>query len=240
MDLPIFSKEDSIIISKAKNFISNIFKDDSSGHDTEHSLRVYKTSIELSSNIQKQNPNNKLNFLIIGLSALLHDVDDYKLQKNSSTKSNNALNFLSSLNIDKSIINSILEIINDISFKAGETKACSSLEGKIVQDADRLDAIGAIGIARAFAFGGSHKRKIYDSENVKKLYERNFKPIDFKDVSFEQYKNKKSDGVFHFYEKLLALEGFMNTDEGKKIAKKRTEFMKEYLKELYEEIIEKE
>ena len=121
----------------------------------------------------------------------------------------------------------------------GENKTHKTLGGKIVQDADRLDAIGAIGIARAFAFGGSRKRKLYDEENINELAKRNFEPFDMTKVSFEQYKSGKTDTVTHFYEKLLKLESMMNTEQGKIIAKKRTEFMKTFLNELFGEIMVK-
>jgi len=133
----------------------------------------------------------------------------------------------------------IKEIISEVSFKAGETKTPKSLEGKIVQDADRLDALGAIGIARAFAFGGSKNRKLYDVNNICELSQRNFETFDISKVSFEQYKKGNTDTVTHFYEKLLKLENMMNTDYGKTIAKKRTDLMKNFLNNLFEEIIEK-
>ena len=101
----------------------------------------------------------------------------------------------------------IKEIISEVSFKAGETKTPKSIEGKIVQDADRLDALGAIGIARAFAFGGSKNRKLYD---ICELSQRNFETFDISKVSFEQYKKGNTDTVTHFYEKLLKLENMMN------------------------------
>ena len=237
-----FSKAEKEIIDNAKKYIIKIFNDDSSGHDAEHSLRVYKNALEISSSIikqQKNNPNFKLNLFIIGLSSLLHDVDDYKIKNyNKDNPFQNLEIFLKENKIsNEDDIKLIKEIISEISFKAGETEIPKSLEGKIVQDADRLDAIGAIGIARAFAFGGSKKRKLYDVDNIKELSQRNFETFDMTKVSFEQYKNGKSDTVTHFYEKLLKLENMMNTEQAKIIAHKRTEFMKNYLKELFEEII---
>ena len=235
--LPNKEKE---IINNAKTYIIDIFKDDSSGHDIEHSLRVLKNSIDISLNILSNNKEIKLNLFIIALSAILHDVDDYKLKsnKNINNPNQNLIYFLEKNNIDKKEdIELIKEIISEVSFKAGETKIPKTLEGKIVQDADRLDAIGAIGIARAFAFGGSKKRKIYDGNNIEELYKRNFEPFNMDNVSFEQYKNEKKDTVTHFYEKLLKLENMMNTEQAKIIAHKRTEFMKIYLKELFGEII---
>ena len=237
-----FSKEEQEMLNNAKKYIIEIFKNDSSGHDVEHSLRVYKNAMEISKNILSNNSDMKLNLFIIALSALLHDVDDYKLKENNSknNQNNNLLQFFELNNIKNKIdINLIIEIISEVSYKAGETKIPKTLEGKIVQDADRLDAVGAIGIARAFAFGGNKKRKIYDVKTIDTLYKRDFEPFNMDNITFEQYKNSKGDTVTHFYEKLLKLENMMNTEPAKIIAHKRTEFMKEYLKQLFEEIIQK-
>jgi len=209
-----------------------------------HSLRVYKNALDISTIILKEQENNsnfKLNIFIIELSALLHDVDDYKTKNyNKDNPFQNLDFFLKENKINNEHdIKLIKEIISEVSYKAGETKIPESLEGKIVQDADRLDAIGAIGIARAFAFGGSKNRKLYDQDNIYELSKRNFEPFDMSDISFEQYKNKKTDTVTHFYEKLLKLEKMMNTVQGKTIAKKRTELMKNFLHELFGEIIQK-
>ena len=209
-----------------------------------HSLRVYKNALDISTIILKEQENNsnfKLNIFIIELSALLHDVDDYKTKNyNKDNPFQNLDFFLKENKINNEHdIKLIKEIISEVSYKAGETKIPESLEGKIVQDADRLDAIGAIGIARAFAFGGSKNRKLYDQDNIYELSKRNFEPFDMSDISFEQYKNKKTDTVTHFYEKLLKLEKMMNTEQGKTIAKKRTELMKNFLHELFGEIIQK-
>ena len=238
------SNEQKEIINNAKKYIIEIFKDDSSGHDFMHSLRVYKNALDISTIILKEQENNssfKLNLFIIELSALLHDVDDYKTKNyNKDDPFQNLDFFLKENKINNEHdIKLIKEIISEVSYKAGETKIPESLEGKIVQDADRLDAIGAIGIARAFAFGGSKNRKLYDQDNIYELSKRNFEPFDMSDISFEQYKNKKTDTVTHFYEKLLKLEKMMNTEQGKTIAKKRTELMKNFLHELFGEIIQK-
>ena len=236
-----FSNEQKLIIDNAKKYISEIFKEDSSGHDYEHSLRVYKNAMDISSQIIRQQENIKLNIFIIGLSALLHDIDDYKTKNyNKDNPFQNLDSFIKENKItNENDIKLIKEIISEVSFKAGETKTPKTLEGKIVQDADRLDAIGAIGIARAFAFGGSRKRKLYNEENINELANRNFEPFDMTDVTFEQYKNNKTDTVTHFYEKLLKLESMINTEQGKIIAKERTEVMKKFLKQLFEEIIDK-
>jgi len=196
--------------------------------------------MDISSQIIRQQENIKLNIFIIGLSALLHDIDDYKTKNyNKDNPFQNLDSFIKENKItNENDIKLIKEIISEVSFKAGETKTPKTLEGKIVQDADRLDAIGAIGIARAFAFGGSRKRKLYDEENINELAKRNFEPFDMTDVTFEQYKNNKTDTVTHFYEKLLKLESMINTEQGKIIAKERTEVMKKFLKQLFEEIID--
>ena len=196
--------------------------------------------MDISSQIIKQQENIKLNIFIIGLSALLHDIDDYKTKNyNKDNPFQNLDSFIKENKItNENDIKLIKEIISEVSFKAGETKTPKTLEGKIVQDADRLDAIGAIGIARAFAFGGSRKRKLYDEENINELAKRNFEPFDMTEVTFEQYKNNKTDTVTHFYELLLKLESMINTEQGKIIAKERTEVMKKFLKQLFEEIID--
>ena len=239
--MDLLSKEQQEIINNAKKYIINIFKEDSSGHDSEHSLRVLKNSMEIVKNLLLNNKTIQLNIFIIALCSLLHDVDDYKLSNyNKDNPYQNLLNFLEPIElIKKEDIELIKEIISEVSYKAGETKIPKTLEGKIVQDADRLDAIGAIGIARAFAFGGSKQRKIYNVENIEELNKRNFEPFNMDNVSFEQYKKEKSDSITHFYEKLLKLENMMNTEQAKIIANKRTEFMKIYLKELFLEIIDK-
>ena len=237
----LLSKEQQEIVNKAKKYIINIFKEDSSGHDTEHSLRVLNNSMEIAKNLLINDKTIQLNIFIIALSALLHDVDDYKLKHyNKENPYQNLLNFLEPIEqIKEKDIELIKEIISEVSYKAGETKTPKTLEGKIVQDADRLDAIGAIGIARAFAFGGSKQRKIYNVENINELKKRNFEPFNMDNVSFEQYKKEKNDTLTHFYEKLLKLENMMNTEQAKLIANKRTEFMKMYLKEFFLEIIDK-
>ena len=196
--------------------------------------------MDISSQIIRQQENIKLNIFIIGLSALLHDIDDYKTKNyNKDNPFQNLDSFIKENKItNENDIKLIKEIISEVSFKAGETKTPKTLEGKIVQDADRLDAIGAIGIARAFAFGGSRKRKLYDEENINELAKRNFESFDMTDVTFEQYKNNKTDTVTHFYEKLLKLESMINTEQGKIIANERTEVMKKFLKQLFEEIID--
>ena len=135
--------------------LQEFFKDDYSGHDFNHTMRVYK----LANNIAIQ---EHANLEIVSLAALLHDVDDVKLTQ--SINYQNARLLMNRYGIDKATQEEVIAIIQDVSFKGNQSKSPSTLEGKIVQDADRLDAIGAIGIARAFTFGGNHNRPLYNDE----------------------------------------------------------------------------
>jgi len=167
-----------------------------------------------------------IDVLVVQLAALLHDISDWKFNDgNHSIGSNIAKEWLKSLNVDDQVIKQVEEIINDISFRgAGEKSPMKTKEGEIVQDADRLDAIGAIGIARTFAYGGYVKREIYNP---------NIEPVVHE--TFEQYKKSKGTTINHFYEKLLLLKSLMNTKSGKKRAEKRHKFMETYLDEFFEE-----
>lgn len=202
------------IISNAITYIEKIFSNDTTGHDFYHSLRVYKTATYIA---EKEDAN----LFIVQLSALLHDVDDYKLEfGNSGLK--NARNFLESNYISKMEIDIICDVISQMSFKGVSSHVPSTLEGKIVQDADRLDSIGAIGIARTFAYGGSIGRAIYLPE---------IKPKKF--TNMDEYKHYIGTTINHFYEKLLQIKFEMNTEEGKKLALQRHVFMEEFLKEFF-------
>ncbi len=187
---------DEKIIESAKLYIHEIFKENSDGHDVNHSLRVYRNALEIAQGYPG------CNITIIGVAALLHDVDDHKL---FHTKDNmHARDFLAKYGMDNEQIELILEIINGVSFSKNKGTQPATLEGKIVQDADRLDAIGAIGIARTFAYGGKAGRTLESS-------------------------------IQHFHEKLLLLKDTMNTEEAKRIAEKRHEFMEDFLAEYQEE-----
>jgi len=151
-------------------------------------------------------------FFIVEMTALLHDIDDWKFSNNNDINTTVTENFLKSINIDDDTLKKIIKIIQTMSFKGGVVDSTQyTMEGKIVQDADRLDAIGAIGIARTFAYGGSKNQLMYDPE---------IKPIDFK--SLEQVKTSENHTINHFYEKLLKLKDLMNTDTAKEIAEKKT------------------
>lgn len=201
------------IITDTIEYIKSIFKNDFSGHDYFHSLRVYKTALQIA---QKENADVN----IVALAALLHDVDDRKLSPQTYENKDNAVRFLKDRKVSDESISQICRIIDEVSFNGNDSVIPSTIEGKCVQDADRLDALGAVGIARTFAYGGSHNRPIYDPEIEPKL-----------DMNKEEYQNYVSTSINHFYEKLFLLKGLMNTNCGKVIAEKREEYMEKFIEE---------
>ncbi|MBU3114399.1 HD domain-containing protein [Clostridium lacusfryxellense] len=208
-----------LIINKTKEFVKSKLGGEGTGHDWWHILRVYKTSVYIG---EKENAD----MFVVELAALLHDIADWKFNDgNSDIGPKLSSDWLKSMGVDEPIINKITNIIRTISFKGGTTNANQeTIEGKVVQDADRLDAIGAIGIARAFAYGGYKERELYNP---------NIKPQKYED--FQQYKNSVDTTVNHFYEKLLLLKDLMNTKSGKSMAKERHRFMEDYLDTFYRE-----
>lgn len=205
-------KHEIQIVENAFAYLKDIFSKDCSGHDYYHSIRVYNNALNIA---HKEGGN----IFIIKLSALLHDVDDRKLF-NTSNKLQHARKFLTENFVDESSIEEICKIIKSVSFKGTESAIPDTIEGKIVQDADRLDALGAIGIARTFAYGGYKGRPIYEP------YEE---PVE--NMTAEEYENHTSTSVNHFYEKLLKLKYLMNTDTAKSIAEIRHLYMEEFLNE---------
>ncbi len=202
------------IIKKTADFIKKKLEKDSS-HDWWHVYRVW----QIAKKIGKKEGGD---FFIIEMAALLHEMDDYKLEKKNN---NNARKWLLKLNLEKEIADRINEISQNVSFKgAGVKSEMKTKEGKIVQDADRLDAIGAIGIARVFAYGGYKQREIYNPK---------IKPAEHE--TFAEYKKRDYSSINHFYEKLLLLKNLMNTKTGKKMAAGRHKFMENYLKEFFKE-----
>lgn len=199
-------------IEKAKDFFQSEF----SGHDFWYTLRVYNNAKAIA---EKEECDKE----IVCLAALLHDFDDVKIT-NSTEQLENATKWLIDNNYPEERIDWIRNIINRISFKGIDTKVPESIEGKIVQDADRLDAIGAIGIARVFAYGGAHEREIWNPNEQYK-----------EDMNEAQYRAHKSTSINHFYEKLLKLKDMMNTDIAKQMAETRHQYMEEFLKEFYAE-----
>ena len=163
--------------------------------------------------------------LIVQLAALLHDVDDVKLSPETHDTKKNAVRFMKNSGVDDKVIASVCKIIDEVSFVGTDSVVPSTLEGKCIQDADRLDAIGAIGIARTFAYGGSKGRRIHDPD-IKPM--TNMNKADYN-------QNHNSTSINHFYEKLLLLKDMMNTETAKKMAMHRQAVMKEYLVEFMAE-----
>lgn len=192
---------------------------ENTGHDWWHIARVWINALRIGR-------AEKADLFIVQLAALLHDIADWKFHNGDHTKGAKiAQEILSRHGVDGKIIDHVCEIVLNISFKgAGVKNKIKTLEGKIVQDADRLDAIGAIGIARCFTYGGFAGHQIYDPRMKSKHHK-----------TFAAYKNNKNTSINHFYEKLLLLKDLMNTETGKKIAQERHEFMEQYLKRFFKE-----
>ena len=205
------------IIENALKYVEKLFKTDYSGHDFFHTLRVYKmaTNIAIKENADLE---------IVQLAALLHDVDDVKLSPETHKNKDKARSFLTTNNVSETNIEIICQIIDEISYRGNDSVTPKTLEGKCVQDADRLDAIGAIGIARAFAYGGNHNRVMHNPDIHPNL-----------DMTAEKYRNNVSTTINHFYEKLFKLKDLMNTDIAKSIAQGREKYMKDYISEFMDE-----
>ncbi len=207
-----------MVIERAIQYIKQLLARDFSGHDYYHTMRVYKLAVE----IAKQ---EQADMLIVELAALLHDVDDIKISPETYAEKSNVVNFMKLNGVEDCVIESVCKIIDEISFVGTESITPSTIEGKCVQDADRLDAMGAIGIARTFAYGGSRGRKIYDPE---------IKPM-LNMSKEEYYENHNSTSINHFYEKLLLIKEMMNTETARKMAEHRQIVMEQYLTEFMEE-----
>jgi uncharacterized protein len=207
------------LIKNTIQFVKEALQNAESGHDWFHIERVYKNSCLIAE-------SEDCNLLVVTLGALLHDIADSKFHKGDETVGPAlAKGFLEKELVSKEVIDHVIKIIENISFKGGnEQQSFHSKELEIVQDADRLDAIGAIGIARAFNYGGFKNRKIYDPKIKPNL-----------NLTKEEYKNSTAPTINHFYEKLLLLKDKMNTKTGKKLAQKRHDLMEIYLKQFYKE-----
>jgi uncharacterized protein len=212
-------KEFRRIVLETAEFVREKLEGEGSGHDWWHVYRVWKSAL----NISKY---ENADLLTVELAALLHDIADWKFYNGDETIGPEiAVEWLIKQKVDCKRIEHIASIIKGISFKGAEVKGgMSTIEGMIVQDADRLDAIGAIGIGRTFAYGGHKGRELYNPD-IKPVYHE----------SFEQYKKSQGTTINHFYEKLLLLKDLMNTDRAKELAVKRHEFMEEFLKQFYSE-----
>ena len=201
------------------NHVRSLLANEGSGHDWWHVYRVWKMA-------QRIGCEEDADMLVVELAALLHDIADWKLHDgDASVGPAKAKEWLDSLGVDCGAIEQVCEIIANMSFKgAAVEQAPLSREGQVVQDADRLDAVGAIGIARAFAYGGAKGRALYDPEVA---------PAEHRTA--ESYLKNSGHTINHFYEKLLLLKDRMNTPSGRTIAAERHRFMEEFLQRFYDE-----
>ena len=211
--------EQAAIIEKTVNFVQETLKNAEGGHDWWHIQRVW-TNAKLLARTED------CDILTVELAALLHDIADSKFHNgDEEIGPRTAGNYLYSINVDAEVIEHVQQIIRYMSFKVSFDKpAFHSPELAVVQDADRLDAIGAIGIARAFTYGGFKGRELYNPEIAPNL-----------NMTKEEYKNTSAPTINHFYEKLLLLKDKMNTPTGKKLAAQRHAFMEDYLKQFFDE-----
>ena len=210
----------NLLISKTADFIKNRMLDESTGHDWWHVYRVWQIAKTIAAN------EPKADGLTVELGALLHDIADWKFAGGDMEAGPKAAReWLESQGVGDDIIRHIEDIIKDTSFKGANVALdMKTLESKIVFDADKLDAIGAIGIARTFAYGGNKERPIYNPELKPTMHD-----------TFEAYKADESHTINHFYEKLLLLKNLMQTKTGKKLAEHRHAYMESFLDEFYKE-----
>lgn len=203
------------LIGNVEAFVKKQLEAEGTGHDWMHIDRVRRTAVNLAKKYS-------CNEVVVELSALLHDVIDEKLSPYIRLKTDDVEQLLLKEGLDRHSIQEVLAVISSISFKGGTGEAVSSIEAQLVQDADRLDAMGAIGIARVFSYGGSKGNLIYDPM------------IPTRDsMTYDEYRNMKSTSINHFYEKLLKLKDLMNTEEGKILAQQRHQFMLDYLSQFF-------
>ncbi|WP_310171155.1 HD domain-containing protein [Neobacillus niacini] len=206
------------IIEQTEKFVQTELGEDATGHDWFHVDRVRRNALYINKQEQSGDP------FIIEMAALLHDIPDEKLNETAEIGEAKLDTFLKTIELSEEEINQIKKIIASISFKGGRKVDLESIEAKIVQDADRLDAIGAIGIARAFAYGGKKGQPIYDpSYQIRE------------EMTIEEYRKGKSTSIHHFYEKLLKLKDLLNTESAKKMAESRHQMMERFLEQFYQE-----
>ncbi|MEO6524103.1 MAG: HD domain-containing protein [Mucilaginibacter sp.] len=207
------------LIKQTAQYVKITLQGAEAGHDWFHIQRVWNNAKLIGS-------QERVDMLIVELAALLHDIADSKFHNgDEEIGPQTAGAFLKSINANADVIEHVQQIIRYMSFKASfDEVKFNSLELQVVQDADRLDAIGAIGIARAFTYGGFKNRELYDPAIPPNL-----------SMSKEEYKNTLSPTINHFYEKLLLLKDKMNTKTGKQIAQQRHQFMEQYLEQFYGE-----
>lgn len=209
------------ILKLTKIHTRKILSNGEPGHDWWHTYRVWRTSLKIAKH------EKGVDLFVVQLGALLHDIADWKFHKNEA-KSEGAVirDWLIKMDVEKGVTDKVCRIVESVTFKGAEVKdKVSSKEAAIVQDADRLDALGAIGVARAFGYGGYKNRPMYDSREKIRYHK-----------SFRSYKAAQSKStVNHFYEKLLLLKARMKTKEGRRLAASRDTFMRLYLNQFFEE-----
>ena len=215
------TKKEKDMINRVTQLLNVRYVSDTSGHDWFHLERVWKM-------VKRLARGEEVNQFLLEMAALLHDVDDSKIKTEGEAEFSRTELLLQEFHIDEDLREKLYEIIRTVSFHGGFNTQPTSLEGKIVQDADRLEAMGAIGIARCFAYNGHKGNPIYDPMVQPKKFN-----------SFSSYKKHASSAINHFYEKLLLLKDRMNTPQAKKIAERRHAFLKTFLKEFFLEIEEK-
>lgn len=209
--------DSSGILADATSYVKALFADDCSGHDVYHTLRVYNMAIHLAQ-------IEHADAFITGLGALLHDVDDRKLSPQTHQDNGNAMRFMRRHGLNDALMAQICGIISAVSFAGRDSVTPQTIEGKCVQDADRLDAIGAIGIARAFAYGGSRGRPLYDPAVPPRP-----------DMTAQEYAAGTPSTINHFYEKLLLLKSSLHTPTAQAIARSRDAFMRGFLEQFFAE-----
>lgn len=207
------------LITETVRFVKETLKNAEGGHDWWHIYRVWKLSEKIAT-------GEKADLTVVALAALLHDIADAKFNNGDDLIGPEmAANFLKVNRVEESVINHVVAIIKNISFAGGnQVREFSSPELNIVQDADMLDALGAIGIARTFNYGGFKNREMYNPEIAPNL-----------NMTKEEYRNSTAPTINHFYEKLLLLKDRMNTETGKRMAAERHRFMELYLENFYAE-----
>ena len=205
------------IINSAEAFVKQELGKDSSGHDWWHIYRVTNTTRQLAA-------LENADLFVCELAALLHDIADEKLNASKAAGLKKVSDWLSENEVPETTAAHVLEIIGNMSYNGGHNQPLKTLEGQIVQDADRLDALGAVGIARTFAYAG-HKGHLMHNPELPAREE----------ISKEAYRNAESTAINHFYEKLLKLKDLMNTETGKKLAAERHAYMETFLDQFYQE-----
>lgn len=205
------------VLQSAEDFAHTELEKDSSGHDWWHIYRVTQTAKSIAI-------GEGADLFICQLAALLHDIADEKLNESETAGLEKVQAWLEDAGADPSSIEHVMEIIKTMSFKGGNRSPMRTLEGMVVQDADRIDAIGAIGIARTFAYSGAKGQLIHDPNLPSRT-----------EMTQQEYRSGKSTAINHFYEKLLLLKNLMNTDYGRKMAENRQNFMETYLSQFYSE-----